>query len=139
MENVLFLCTGNSARSQMAEGYLRHFASDRFRVFSAGTEPKGVNPYTVRAMNEVGIDISRHTSNHVDVMTGRQYRYLITVCAHADENCPAGIQAQADEKLHWNFDDPAAVTGTDDEIMAAFREIREQISAKIQDWLIEIG
>ncbi|MFW5692347.1 MAG: arsenate reductase ArsC [Chloroflexota bacterium] len=137
--NMLFLCTGNSARSQMAEALLRHHAGDRFEVFSAGLEPKGINPYTIRAMDEIGIDIRNQTSDNVNSIGGRRYYgYIITVCSHADQNCPSGVYALGREKLHWPFDDPAAVTGSDEEIMATFREIRNQIDAKIKAWLGEL-
>lgn len=137
--NVLFLCTGNSARSQMAEAFLRHHAGDRFEVFSAGLEAKGINPYTIRAMDEIGIDIREQTSDNVNNVGGRRYyAYIITVCSHADQNCPSGILAMGREKLHWSFDDPAAATGDDATIMAKFREIRDQIELKIKAWLGEL-
>lgn len=133
-QNVLFLCTGNSARSQMAEAYLRQYAGHRFEVYSAGLEPKGVNPYTIRVMQEAGIDISDQQSEGVKDYMGRiPFRYVITVCSHADANCPAPLW-HLGEKLHWPFEDPAAATGTDDEIMATFRDVRGQIEAQIQEW-----
>lgn len=134
-ENVLFLCTGNSARSQMAEGFLRHYAGDRFTVYSAGLEPAGLNPYTVRAMDEAGIDVSHHTSDAVEQYMGKvPFRYVITVCSDADEKCPAALW-HSGEKLHWGFDDPAAVTGTDAEKLTKFREIRDQIHEQVKAWL----
>ncbi|GAB4508284.1 MAG: arsenate reductase (thioredoxin) [Anaerolineae bacterium] len=137
--NVLFLCTGNSARSQMAEAFLRHHAGDRFEVFSAGLEPKGINPYTIRIMDEIGIDIREQTSDSVNSIGGRRYySYIITVCSHADENCPAGVVAMGREKLHWPFDDPALATGSDEEIMTAFRNVRDEIEAKIKAWIGEL-
>lgn len=137
--NVLFLCTGNSARSQMAEGFLREAAGDRFEVYSAGLDPKGLNPYSIRAMDEVGIDIRHQTSDPVKKYMGRlHFAYGITVCSHADENCPHALFSRG-ERLHWPFDDPAAATGTDEEIMAKFREVRDQIKARIDTWLEELA
>ncbi|NDJ76039.1 MAG: arsenate reductase ArsC, partial [Chloroflexi bacterium] len=105
---VLFLCTGNSARSQMAEGFLREYAGNVFEAHSAGLDPKGMNPYTVRAMQEVGIDVSGQESKSIREYMGKvHFRYLITVCAHAEENCPTNAFGYG-EKLHWAFDDPAA-------------------------------
>jgi arsenate reductase len=135
---VLFLCTGNSARSQMAEALLRHYASDQFEVHSAGLEPKGVNPYTVRVMNELGIDIDSQQSKSVATYLGRTlFSYVITVCSNAEANCP--IFPGYTIRLHWPFDDPAAVTGPDDEKLAKFREVRDQVAARIQSWLVEQG
>ncbi|MBZ0286964.1 MAG: arsenate reductase ArsC [Anaerolineae bacterium] len=137
--NVLFLCTGNSARSQMAEAFARKYAGERFNVFSAGLEPKGVHPLTVRVMNEIGVDMRDHYSKDVKEFMGRNhYRYVITVCSHAEKNCPAALWASAFNKLHWSFEDPAATTGSEDEKLAKFREIRDQIDQKIQDWLAEM-
>jgi arsenate reductase (thioredoxin) len=135
---VLFLCTGNSARSQMAEALLRHYAGDRFEVHSAGLEPKGVNPYTVRVMDELGIDIHGQQSKSVSTYLGRTiFSYVITVCSNAEANCP--IFPGYTIRLHWPFDDPAASTGPDDEKLAKFRELRDQIAARIQSWLVEQG
>ncbi|MDX1995653.1 MAG: arsenate reductase ArsC [bacterium] len=135
---VLFLCTGNSARSQMAEGFLRAYAGDRFDVYSAGLDPKGIHPYTIRVMDEVGIDLRSHTSNPIkDYMGKMHFRYVITVCSHADESCPTPLW-HLGEKLHWPFDDPAALQGTDAEKLAKFREVREQISAQTKHWLEEL-
>jgi arsenate reductase (thioredoxin) len=132
--NVLFLCTGNSARSQMAEGFLRQHAGDRFNVYSAGLEPKVIHhPLTIQVMQEAGVDVSQHTSDSVSAYMGRMpFRYVITVCAHADANCPTPLWHQG-TKLHWPFDDPAA-EGTD---LAKFREIRDQIEQRIKAWLDE--
>jgi len=137
--NVLFLCTGNSARSQMAEAFLRQYAGDRFEALSAGLEPKGINPYTIRVMDEAGIDIRDQKSESTSDYMGRMfYRYVITVCSHADENCPQALWAQAGTKLHWPFEDPAAATGSDEAIMTKFREVRDQIEAKIKTWVSEL-
>src|SRR5512142_762202 len=106
-QSVLLLCTGNSARSQMAEGLLRHIAGDRFEVFSAGTRPAGLNPLSVEALREVGIDISDHRSKSVDVFAGQQFDYVITVCDNARESCP--VFPGTGQRIHHRFEDPAAV------------------------------
>lgn len=137
--NVLFLCTGNSARSQMAEALLRHHAGDRFEVFSGGIEPKGVNPYAIRVMDEYGVDIRGQRSKGTQEFMGRMYfRYIITVCGHADANCPQALWAQSGSKLHWPFEDPAAVEGTDEQKLSAFRQSRDLIAARIQTWIAEL-
>lgn len=139
-DKVLFLCTGNSARSQMAEALLRHYGGDQFEVHSGGIEPKGVNPYAIRAMDEVGIDIRGQRSKGTKEFMGQVFfRYLITVCGHADANCPQALWAQSGTKLHWPFEDPAAVEGTDAEILAAFRETRNLLETKIKSWIAEIN
>jgi len=136
-QKILFLCTGNSARSQMAEAFVRKYAEDRFEAHSAGLEPKGLNPLTVRVMQEVGIDISGQTSKSVDVYLGKVlFQYLITVCDDADRNCPT-VWPGINNRLHWSFQDPAAVEGTEEERLAKFREVREQIEARIKAWLAE--
>ncbi len=135
---VLFVCTGNSARSQMAEGLLRHFAGDQFEVYSAGLEPKGVNPYAIQAMQEVGIDISAHQSKSVMDYLGRVHMgVVITVCSNAEERCP--IFPFTTQRLYWPFEDPAAFVGTPAETLAKFREVRDQISGRLQAWLREQG
>jgi arsenate reductase (thioredoxin) len=135
---VLFLCTGNSARSQMAEGLLRHYAGDTYEVYSAGLEAKGVNPFAVRAMAEIGIDIRGQYSKTTEEYMGKvQFRYVITVCGDADKSCPRALWEQWGEKLHWPFDDPAALEGTDEEKIAKFREVRDSLDAKIKSWLRE--
>lgn len=126
---VLFLCTGNSARSQMAEGYLHHAAAGRFEAMSAGVEPKGLNPLAIEVMREIGIDISRQTSKDVVTLLGQHIPYVVTVCDNAKERCP--ILPGAGKFLHWSFADPAAVEGTRDERLAAFRRVRDQIIANI--------
>ncbi len=131
---VLFLCTGNSARSQMAEGYLRHAAKDRFDIMSAGIEPKGLNPLAVAAMQEIGIDISQQNSKDVASLLGQHISYVITVCDNAKERCP--IFPGAGKMLHWSFEDPASVTGTHSEKLNAFRRIRDQIIERIDRELI---
>lgn len=135
---VLFLCTGNSARSQMAEGFLRHYAGDRFDVYSAGLDPKGVNPFTVRVMKEAGVDIGEQWSKSLrDYLGHMHFEYLITVCADADQNCPTTFLGFGN-KLHWPFDDPAAVQGSDDEKLSKFREVRDQIRRQIHRWVGEL-
>jgi arsenate reductase len=128
-KRVLFLCTGNSARSQMAEGLLRHEAGDRFEVFSAGTKPSIVRPEAIAVMNEIGIDISSHRSKSVDQFNGSQLDYVITVCDNVKESCPI---FPGETKLHhWPFEDPASVQGSEDEREAAFRKVRDQIRDRI--------
>lgn len=126
---VLFLCTGNSARSQMAVGYLRYVASDRFEVASAGIEPKGLNPLAVEVMREIGVDMSRQTSKDVVSLLGQHVPYVITVCDNAKERCP--IFPGTWKFLHWSFEDPAAAEGTPAERLTVFREVRDQIIANI--------
>ena len=128
-ERVLILCTGNSARSQMAEGILRNIASDRFDVESAGVAPSRVRPEAVEAMRDIGIDISSHRSKSVDEFAGRQFDYIITVCDNAKESCPV-FPGNA-TRIHWSFDDPAAVEGTDEEKLAVFRRVRDEIKMRI--------
>lgn len=131
---VLFLCTGNSARSQMAEGYLRQVASDRFEACSAGIEPRGLNPLAVEAMAEIGIDISHQKSKDVGAFLGQYIPYIITVCDHAREKCP--IFPRTYKLLHWGFDDPAAAQGTHDERFAVFRRVRDGLIRKIDEELV---
>lgn len=136
---VLFLCTGNSARSQMAEAFLKRYAGDQFDVQSAGLEPKGLNPNTIKVMAEVGYDMSGHRSKSLREFMGHTHsRYVITVCGHADESCPRGLWSSG-EKIHWPFDDPAAFVGSEEETLKRFREIRDQIEQKILAWLKEIN
>lgn len=131
--SVLFLCTGNSARSQMAEGLLRHLAGDRFEVVSAGTQPVGLNPHAVEIMREIGIDISSHQSKNVSQFLGRRFTYVITVCDKAKETCP--IFPFAFKSLHWSLDDPAAVQGSDKERLEVFRRIRSEIGERLRGFL----
>ncbi len=125
MKKILVLCTGNSCRSQIAEGYLRYFAGDTAEIYSAGVETHGVNPRAVAIMKEDGIDISGHTSNNVNEYKKIPFDYVITVCDHAKERCPFSLRTQ--KKLHHNFPDPAKATGADNEIMTAFRSVRNMI------------
>lgn len=135
MKKILVLCTGNSCRSQIAEGYLRHFANDKAEVFSAGVETHGVNPKAIAIMQEDGIDISHHTSNNVDEYRNIDFDFVITVCDNAKEHCPY-FPTKA-EKFHHNFPDPAKAVGTEDEIMAEFRAVRELIKAYAQQFIQE--
>ena len=135
---VLFLCTGNSARSQMAEAILKRYAGDTFDVQSAGLEPKGINPYTIRVMNEAGYDLSGHRSKSLREFMGHTLsRYVITVCSQADASCPRGLWSSG-EKLHWPFDDPAAFEGSEEEKLARFRETRNLMEQRVLAWLKEI-
>ena len=127
---VLILCTGNSARSQMAEGLLRHDAGNVFDVFSAGTKPTRVRPEAITVMREVGIDISGHRSKSVDEFAGQDFDYVITVCDNAKESCP--IFPAKTKRLHWSIEDPAAVQGSEEEILTAFRRIRDELRARLQ-------
>ncbi|MBL8056232.1 MAG: arsenate reductase ArsC [Anaerolineales bacterium] len=135
---VLFLCTGNSARSQLGEALLRHRAGDRFEVHSAGLEPKGVNPYTLRVLAELGLDASGQTSKPLSQYLGRvHFGYVIIVCADADEKCPAVFPGMG-QRLRWPFEDPAAAEGPDEVRLAKFRAIRDQIDQRLQGWLAEL-
>jgi arsenate reductase len=129
-KRVLFLCTGNSCRSQMAEGWLRHLAGNRFNVASAGTHPAGLNLGAVEAMREIGVDISRQESKRVERFFGQQFDYVITVCDRAKEACPTFPGARS--LLHWSFDDPAAAQGTEEERRAVFRRVRDEIAQRIR-------
>lgn len=126
---ILVLCTGNSCRSQMAEGFLKHF-DPSLTVYSAGTDPaKEVHPKAIKAMNEIGIDISSNSPKLVDEFLKEKFQYVITVCDDANETCPAFI-GKVENRLHIGFEDPAKATGREDEIMQEFRRIRDQIKAK---------
>ena len=131
-KRVLFLCTGNSARSQMAEGLLRHLAGDRFEAFSAGTDPKGLHPQTVEAMKDMSIDVSQQRSKDVKEFLGQQFDHVITVCDRAKQQCPIfpGV-----EPIHWGFEDPAAAEPADQ--FRAFQTIRDEIAQRIQSFLLE--
>jgi arsenate reductase len=131
-EKVLILCTGNSARSQMGEGIFRSALGDKFEVFSAGTKPSSVRPEAVEVMREIGIDISGHRSKSVEEFLGQGFRYVITVCDNAKESCP--VFPGRVERIHWSFEDPAAVEGSEEERKAAFRRIRDQIADRIRSF-----
>ena len=126
---VLFLCTGNSARSQMAEGYLRSVAGERFDVMSAGIEPKGLNSLAVAAMREIGVDIAGQRSKDITELLGTPVQYVVTVCSNAREKCP--VFPATVKFVHWDLDDPAAAQGTEEEKLAAFRKVRDQIFTHI--------
>jgi arsenate reductase len=130
---VLFLCTGNSARSQMAEGLLRSLGGADFEVFSAGTDPKGLNPLAVEVMRETGIDIAAHQSKALDRFLGQSFDYIITVCDRARDNCPTFPGDNA--RIHWGYDDPAAATGTREQQLAVFRRVRNEISERLRLWV----
>lgn len=132
-KTVLFLCTGNSCRSQMAEGWLKHLAGDRFDVSSAGTHPVGLNPGAIEAMRESGVDISAHRSKRLDEFAEHQFDYVITVCDRAKEACP--ISPGARTVLHWSFDDPAQAAGSAEERRAVFSRVRDEIGAQIRRFL----
>ena len=136
MKNILVLCTGNSCRSQIAEGYLRHFAGDKAKIYSAGIETHGVNPKAIQVMAEDHIDISHHTSNNVDEYTGVPFDYIITVCDNAKENCP--YLPGNFKRLHYNFPDPAKAQGTPEEIMNEFRRVRNMIKVYSKDFVTEL-
>lgn len=133
MKNILVLCTGNSCRSQLAEGYLRHFAGDSATIYSAGIETHGVNPKAVAIMGEDHIDISGHTSNRVDEYLSVPFDYVITVCDHAQEVCP--YFPGHVERFHHNFPDPAKATGTPEEVMQQFRRVRDMIKIYCADFV----
>jgi arsenate reductase len=122
---VLILCTGNSARSQMAEGLLRHDGGDRFEVFSAGTKPSAVRPEAIAVMRELGIDLSGHRSKSVDAFSGQAFDYVLTVCDNARESCP--VFPGATVRIHRNFEDPATFVGSEEEKLALFRRVRDEI------------
>jgi arsenate reductase (thioredoxin) len=129
-QKVLILCTGNSCRSQMAEGVLRHYGSGRYEVFSAGTKPSSVNPIAIQVMKEIGIDISGHRSKHVDEFKGQTFDYVITACNNAKESCPyfpAGTK-----RLHWEFPDPPHDKEITESVIEEFRKVRDMIHAKFK-------
>ena len=132
-QHVLFLCTHNSARSQMAEGFLRSMADDRFEAGSAGTERTSVNPLAIRAMAELGIDIGHHTSKQYESVMHQPWDYVITVCDNAKESCP--LVPGSVKRLHWSFEDPSQATGDDAQRLAVFREVRDQIRDCLTAWL----
>lgn len=132
-QRILILCTGNSARSQMAEGILRALAGDEYAVFSAGSQPSVVNPLAIAAMDERGIDIRSHRSKHLNEFLQQPFDYVLTVCDNAAEACP--IFPGKAERIHWSFPDPAAVAGDDETKLANFRSVRDDIEAHFQEWL----
>ena len=133
-KRVLFLCTHNSARSQIAEGLLRNLTSEQFEVCSAGTERTRVQPLAIQAMREIGIDISGHRSKTLDEFAGEQFDYVITVCDRANESCP--IFPGTTERIHWSFDDPTAATGSEEQKLRAFRTVRDAIQQRLRMFLM---
>ena len=132
-QKVLILCTGNSARSQMAEGLLRSMAGERFAVFSAGTKPSFVRPEAIVAMRELGVDLSSHRSKSVDEYRDASFDYVITVCDNANESCP--LFAGKAERIHWSFEDPAAVDGDEETRLGSFRKIRDRIAGRMRSFV----
>ncbi|TJY39683.1 arsenate reductase (thioredoxin) [Cohnella pontilimi] len=133
---VYFLCTGNSCRSQIADGFLKALGGDKYEVQSAGLEAHGLNPRAVQVMNEADVDISTNTSNTIDPDILNRADYVITLCGHADEHCPV-ISNPNVIKWHWGFDDPAKATGSEAEIMNKFREVRDSIKSRIEQFVEE--
>ena len=131
-KRVLILCTGNSARSQMAEGLLRHDGGDKFEVESAGVISSFVRPQAIEAMREIGIDISDHRSKSVEEFAGQSFDYVITVCDNARENCP--VFPGKTERIHWSFDDPADAPGSEDEKLMVFRRVRDEIRKRLREF-----
>jgi arsenate reductase len=134
---VLFLCTHNSARSQMAEGLLRHLGGDRFEAYSAGTQATHVRPLAIRAMDEIGVDISGQESKTLDRYLGKPFDYVIAVCDDANEACP--FFPGAERRLHWSVPDPSAAEGTDEERLKVFRSVRDVLRDRVQAELVVDG
>jgi arsenate reductase len=132
-QRVLILCTGNSARSQMAEGLLRHMRGDEIEAFSAGVAPTTVRPEAIEVLAEIGIDISKHRSKSVDEFLGQDFDYVITVCDNANEHCP--LFPGETKRIHWSFADPAAVAGDHEVRLAAFRTVRDQIAERLKEFI----
>jgi arsenate reductase len=134
---VLFLCTGNSARSQMAEAFLKKYAGDRFEVYSAGLHPKPIHPLTIKVMEEIGVDMSGQYSKPLTTYLGKvHFGYLITVCSDAEKECP--IFPGMGMRLHWPFEDPAKFEGSEEQKLEKFREVRDQIDQKVREWALEV-
>lgn len=136
-QRVLILCTGNSARSQMAEGLLRHDGGERFEVESAGVIASFVRPQAIEAMKEIDIDISGHRSKSVEEFTKENFDYVITVCDNAKESCP--VFPGKVKRIHWSFDDPAEATGSDEEKLEVFRRVRDEIREQLRRWIIALS
>lgn len=132
-KRVLIMCTGNSARSQMAEGLLRHDGGNRFEVESAGVIKSFVRPQAIAAMDEIGIDITHHRSKSVDEFTGQEFDYAITVCDNAKESCP--VFPGKTKRIHWSFDDPAVAEGNEEEKLAVFRRVRDEIRQRLREFI----
>ena len=131
-KRVLILCTGNSARSQIAEGLLRHDAGDRFEVASAGVEPTQVRPLAIRVMNEIGIDIRDQRSKSVDEFAGQNFDYVITVCDNANQQCP--MFPGNTQRIHWSIEDPAAATGSAEEQLKVYQRVRDELREKLSEF-----
>lgn len=131
-KRVLILCTGNSARSQMAEGLLRHDAGSRFEVASAGVAPSHVRPEAIAVMNELSIDISMHRSKSIDEFTGQEFDYVITVCGNANEQCP--VFPGKTKRIHWSIEDPAATQGDEPQRLSVFRRVRDEIRERLREF-----
>ena len=134
-KRVLILCTGNSARSQMAEGLLRHLADDRFEVFSAGVLPTQVRPEAIKAMREIGIDISKHRSKSLTQFLRQPFDYVITVCDNANQECP--VFSGNARRIHWSFDDPAKADGDEEARFGVFRRVRDEILQRLREFVGE--
>jgi len=132
-KRVLILCTGNSARSQMAEGLLRKMAGDRFEVESAGVDPVRVRPEAIEAMREIGVDISAHRSKSVDEFARQEFDYVVTVCDNAREHCP--VFPGKTERIHWSFDDPAKASGDEAARLVVFRRVRDEIENRLREFV----
>ncbi len=130
---VLILCTGNSARSQMAEGLLRKICGDEFEISSAGVSPSSVRPEAIEVMSEIGIDISHHRSKSIDEFARNEFEYVITVCDNANERCP--VFPGSTQQIHWSFEDPAAVAGDEQGRLAVFRRVRDEIAARLREFV----
>lgn len=135
MRKILVLCTGNSCRSQIAEGYLRHLAGDKAEIYSAGVETHGVNSRAIKTMQEDGIDISKHTSNNVDEFGNIDFDFVITVCDNAKERCP--FFASKAKRFHYDFPDPAKATGSEEQIMQEFKNVRQMIKEYCSKFIAE--
>lgn len=136
-KKVLFICTHNSARSQIAEGLLNYFYGDKYEAYSAGTQPTQVNPYAIKAMQEIGIDISRHRSKSVQEFLNQEIDYVITVCDSANETCP--FFPSGKNRLHQSFRDPSSIVGSEEEILNGFRKIRDEIKNWIDQFIKNIN
>lgn len=134
---IMFLCTGNSCRSQMAEGIAKHLGGDRFEIYSAGLEAHGLNPRAIKVMDEIDIDISVQTSDEIDPKLLSKMDYGITLCGDAEERCP--MTPQSVTRMHWPFPDPAKATGTEDEVMEEFRVVRDLIAKRLEEFLNELA
>ena len=134
---IYFICTGNSCRSQMAEGFARRFAGDKMVVVSGGIEAHGLNPRAVQVMNEAGVDISNHTSDLIDSDLLNQSDYAITLCGDAYDRCP--VTPPNVTRLHWGLEDPARATGTEEQVMNKFREVRDAIKERVRSFVEELG